>query len=57
MAIQDVFVPDIGNFDSVDVIEVLVKAGDSIAKEDSLIKLLWIFHRPSQAWSKKLKLR
>ena len=37
MAIQDVFVPDIGNFDSVDVIEVLVKAGDSIAKEDSLI--------------------
>jgi pyruvate dehydrogenase E2 component (dihydrolipoamide acetyltransferase) len=37
MAIQDVVVPDIGNFDSVDVIEVLVKAGDSIAKEDSLI--------------------
>ena len=37
MAIQDVFVPDIGNFDSVDVIEVLVKAGDSISKEDSLI--------------------
>ena len=25
MAIQDVFVPDIGSFDSVDVIEVLVK--------------------------------
>lgn len=37
MAIQDVVVPDIGNFDSVDVIEVLVKAGDSITKEDSLI--------------------
>ena len=37
MAIQDVFVPDIGNFDSVDVIEVLVKVGDIIAKEDSLI--------------------
>ena len=37
MAIQDVFVPDIGNFDSVDVIEVLVKAGDSIAIVDSLI--------------------
>ncbi len=33
----EVLVPDIGNFDSVDVIEVLVKAGDSIAKEDSLI--------------------
>ena len=37
MAIQDIFVPDIGNFDSVDVIEILVKAGDEIAKEDSLM--------------------
>jgi pyruvate dehydrogenase E2 component (dihydrolipoamide acetyltransferase) len=37
MAIQDILVPDIGNFDSVDVIEVLVKAGDAVAKEDSLI--------------------
>lgn len=33
----EVLVPDIGNFDSVDVIEVLVKSGDIIAKEDSLI--------------------
>ncbi|PPC93062.1 MAG: dihydrolipoyl dehydrogenase [Methylotenera sp.] len=33
----DVLIPDIGNFDSVDVIEVLVKVGDVIAKEDSLI--------------------
>ena len=39
MAIKDVLVPDIGNFDSVDVIEVLVKAGDTIAKDDSLITL------------------
>jgi len=37
MAVQDIFVPDIGNFDSVDVIEVLIKAGDVIAKDDSLI--------------------
>jgi pyruvate dehydrogenase E2 component (dihydrolipoamide acetyltransferase) len=37
MAIQDILVPDIGNFDSVDVIEVLVKAGDTVAKEDSLM--------------------
>lgn len=37
MSLQDVVVPDIGNFDSVDVIEVLVKAGDTIAKDDSLI--------------------
>jgi dihydrolipoamide dehydrogenase len=33
----EVLVPDIGNFDSVDVIEVHIKAGDVIAKEDSLI--------------------
>jgi pyruvate dehydrogenase E2 component (dihydrolipoamide acetyltransferase) len=37
MSLQEVLVPDIGNFDSVDVIEVLVKAGDTIAKDDSLI--------------------
>ncbi len=33
----EVLVPDIGNFDSVDVIEVLVKVGDTIEIEDSLI--------------------
>lgn len=33
----DVLVPDIGNFDSVDVIDVLVKVGDVLALEDSLI--------------------
>ena len=33
----EVRVPDIGDFDSVDIIEVLVKVGDSIALEDSLI--------------------
>lgn len=37
MSLQDVLVPDIGNFDSVDVIDVLVKTGDTIAKDDSLI--------------------
>jgi pyruvate dehydrogenase E2 component (dihydrolipoamide acetyltransferase) len=39
MSIKEVLVPDIGNFDSVDVIEVLVKPGDSVAKDDSLITL------------------
>ena len=39
MAIKDVLVPDIGSFDSVDVIDVLVKTGDSIAQEDPLITL------------------
>jgi len=37
MSLIEVLVPDIGNFDSVDVIEVHIKAGDTIAKEDSLI--------------------
>ncbi len=32
-------VPDIGNFDSVEVIDILVKVGDTIKKEDPLITL------------------
>ena len=39
MAIKEVLVPDIGNFDSVDVIEVHVKAGDSVNADDSLLTL------------------
>lgn len=39
MSIKDVLVPDIGNFDSVDVIEVLVSPGDTVAVDDSLITL------------------
>jgi dihydrolipoamide dehydrogenase len=35
----EVAVPDIGDFKEVEVIEVLVKAGDSVAKEQSLITL------------------
>jgi pyruvate dehydrogenase E2 component (dihydrolipoamide acetyltransferase) len=35
----DVEVPDIGDYDSVDVIEVSVKVGDKIEEEDSLITL------------------
>ncbi len=37
MAIQEIKVPDIGDFESVEVIEVLVKVGDTIAAEQSLI--------------------
>ena len=33
----EVFVPDIGDFDDVEVIEILVSEGDSISEEDSLI--------------------
>lgn len=35
--IIDIHVPDIGDFDTVEVIEVLVSVGDSIAEEDSII--------------------
>jgi len=35
----EVKVPDIGDFKNIPVIEVLVKPGDTIAKEDSLITL------------------
>jgi len=33
----DVVVPDIGDFDTVEVIEVLVKAGDTVKADQSLI--------------------
>src|SRR5690242_6213601 len=39
MAAEEVKVPDIGDFKEVEVIEVLVKPGDSVAKEQSLITL------------------
>ncbi|MDR2876243.1 MAG: dihydrolipoyl dehydrogenase [Methylobacillus sp.] len=35
----EINVPDIGNFDSVDIIEVHVKPGDAVAVDDSLITL------------------
>ncbi|GAB4125160.1 MAG: dihydrolipoyllysine-residue acetyltransferase [Wenzhouxiangellaceae bacterium] len=35
----DIKVPDIGDFDQVPVIEVLVSAGDKVAKDDSLLTL------------------
>ncbi len=37
--VTDVVVPDIGGADNVDVIEVAVKVGDTVAKEDPLITL------------------
>jgi pyruvate dehydrogenase E2 component (dihydrolipoamide acetyltransferase) len=37
--IKEVLVPDIGDFKNVAIIEILVKAGDTIKKEDSLIAL------------------
>jgi pyruvate dehydrogenase E2 component (dihydrolipoamide acetyltransferase) len=37
MSIKDILVPDIGDFDTVDIIDVLVSPGDTIAVDDSLI--------------------
>src|SRR5258706_11384821 len=39
MADVDVRVPDIGDYKDVDVVEVLVKPGDVVTKEQSLISL------------------
>jgi pyruvate dehydrogenase E2 component (dihydrolipoamide acetyltransferase) len=35
----DITIPDLGDFDNVEVIEVLVKAGDKVEKEDGLVTL------------------
>jgi pyruvate dehydrogenase E2 component (dihydrolipoamide acetyltransferase) len=37
--LKEVLVPDIGNFANVEIIEILVQAGDSIAKDQSLLTL------------------
>ena len=39
MAIQKIHIPDIGNFDSVEVIEILISEGDSVEVDDSLVTL------------------
>ncbi|MGD2075701.1 MAG: dihydrolipoyllysine-residue acetyltransferase [Gammaproteobacteria bacterium] len=39
MPVEEVRVPDIGDFESVDVIEVLVSPGDQVRKDDSLLTL------------------
>jgi pyruvate dehydrogenase E2 component (dihydrolipoamide acetyltransferase) len=39
MALQDILVPDIGNYKNVPIIEILVKVGDTVQQEQSLISL------------------
>ena len=39
MTIEKVFVPDIGDFDEVEIIEVLVSAGDTVEAEQALLVL------------------
>ena len=36
---KDLLVPDIGDFEKVEIIEVLVKIGDKIIKNDSIVTL------------------
>ena len=36
---QNISVPDIGDFDSVEIIEILVKVGDQINKDDPIVTL------------------
>ena len=55
---SQVVVPDIGDFKEVEVIEVLVKPGDAVAKEQSLITLestrrRWRSRRRRQGWSRR----
>ena len=51
--IKQVLVPDIGDYKDVDIIEVMVKAGDTIKAEDNLTRRRWMSRRPTQAWSRK----
>ena len=37
---KDILVPDIGDFENVEIIEVLVKEGQKIQKNDSIVTLL-----------------
>ena len=37
MTTEQILIPDIGNFDSVDVIDILVSVGDNIKTDDSII--------------------
>ena len=36
---KDILVPDIGDFDNVEIIEVLIKEGQKIQKNDSIVTL------------------
>src|SRR5690242_12003533 len=62
MASQEVKDPDIGDFKEVEVIEVLVKPGDAVAKEQSLItlesdKATMEIPSPAEGTVKELKLK
>ena len=49
---KNVELPDIGDFDAVDIIEVLVKVGDTVNENDSIIHLKQI----RRQWKFQLRL-
>ena len=62
MAVKEVFVPDIGDFKDVPIIEILVKVGDTVNAEDSLItvesdKATMEIPAPSAGVIKELKIK
>ncbi len=60
MSIKEIVVPDIGDFDAVEVIEVLVAEGDTIQAEDSIVTVesdKASMEIPSSASGKILKLK
>ena len=62
MGVKEVFVPDIGDFKDVPVIEILVKVGDTVKAEDSLItvesdKATMEIPSPSAGVIKELKIK
>jgi len=62
MGVKEVFVPDIGDFKDVPVIEILVKPGDTVKAEDSLItvesdKATMEIPSPSAGVIKELKIK
>ena len=55
--IIEVTLPDIGDFEQVDIIEILVARGDRVEAEDSIITLRatrrrWISPVPRPVWSR-----
>ena len=62
MAVKEVFVPDIGDFKDVPIIEILVKVGDTVKAEESLItvesdKATMEIPSPSAGVIKELKIK
>ena len=46
MATEEIVIPDIGNFESVDIIEILIHIGDTINPDDPVSALSVIWNEP-----------